>query len=105
MMLIATKTIQYAGQRLPAGAAFSARRPADERLLIAIGKARVATEDDLATGGDDTQPNPDPAPAKPKPATKTTSNKAMTAAKPESKPARRAPRRGKYATRSTQADD
>ncbi|KAK0332942.1 hypothetical protein LTR94_022933 [Friedmanniomyces endolithicus] len=42
--LIATKTLRYGTRRLMADDGFQAR-PRDARLLVAIGKARYATED------------------------------------------------------------
>lgn len=43
--LIANKSMYYATRRLQAGDAFTARSRADARALIAVGRARVASEE------------------------------------------------------------
>lgn len=48
MKLIATRSMTYATRRLQAGDEFTARSTGDARALLAIGKARRATEEDAA---------------------------------------------------------
>lgn len=53
MRLICTKSMTYNTRRLLPGDQFDAAKPADARLLIAIGKAEYATKEAVKAPADD----------------------------------------------------
>jgi hypothetical protein len=95
--LIATKSLSYNTRRMQADDAFTAKSPRDARVLTAIGKARYATDEEIAAaakkadreaGKSETKvPEGAGAPAK---QTETKSVETKTADAPKSEPAKTA---------------